>query len=168
MTPFFILRNFINALLKEKSPGAIGAAAAFGFILGIIPKNNLTAHLLFILAFVFKTNIPFFFISTIFFSSISFLVDKITDPVGYCILTSNWLYPLFRQLYNTVIIPWTDFNNTVVIGGVFLGLIVFYPIYYFFKKIAERYLLDLGKKISQMRVIRLLRLSWLFEWYFKD
>ncbi|MCX7642056.1 MAG: TIGR03546 family protein [Elusimicrobiales bacterium] len=168
MNPIFIIRHFLTGILKEKNPSSIGLAFAFGFILGIIPKNNLTAHLLFISAFIFKTNIPFFFIATILFSFISFITDKITDPLGYFILNLDCLNDFFSWMYNAPIIPWTDFNNTVVCGGVIIGFIMFLPIYLCFKKLSERYLINLGIKLSKSKVVKILRLSWFFEWYFRD
>ncbi len=71
-------------------------------------------------------------------------------------------------MYNAPILPWTDFNNTVVCGGIVLGLVMFFPISYLFKNLAQRYLIDLGRRLSQNRFVKMLRLSWFFEWYFKD
>lgn len=168
INPVSLLRGFVKGILKENKPSSFARACAFGFLLGIIPKSNLTAQLIFILAFAFKTNIPFFFIFTVLFSSLSFLTDKLTDPLGYFILTFPLLQPVFSWMYNAPIIPWTDFNNTIVCGGVVLGLTLFYPWYMVAKYIAERYLSELAMKLAQTKIIRILRLSWLFEWYFKD
>ncbi|MCX7905649.1 MAG: TIGR03546 family protein [Elusimicrobiales bacterium] len=168
MNPIFLLRNFLNGILKEKNPYSVGLAFAFGFVLGIIPKNNLTAHLLFVFAFIFKTNIPFFFIATILFSSFSFITDRITDPLGYFILNLDYLSSFFSWMYNAPIIPWTDFNNTVVCGGMILGLFMFLPIYFCFKKLAEKYLIEVGLKLSHSRIVKILKLGWFFEWYFKE
>lgn len=168
MNPVFIIKNFLNGVLKEKSPSAVGLGVAFGFMLGIIPKNNLTAQVIFILAFVFKTNIPFFFISVVIFSQFYFLTDKITDPLGYAILSSERFYSIFKWMYNAFLIPWTDFNNTVVMGGVVLGMVMFYPVYLISKKFAEKYLINIAQKIAGMKIVKILKLSWLFEWYFRD
>lgn len=168
MNPIFIIRNFVKGVLKEKDPKSVGLAFAFGFILGLIPKNNLTAQIIFIFAFIFKTNIPFFFLSTIIFSYFSFLTDKITDPVGYFILTNKIFENFFVWMYNLPIVPWTDFNNTVVMGGIVVGIVLFYPVYLFSKNIAERYFIDLAKRLAENRIIKFLKISWIFEWYFKD
>lgn len=168
MNPLFIIRNFVKGILKEKDPRSVGLAFAFGFMLGLIPKNNLTAQLIFIFALIFKINIPFFFLSTILFSYLSFMTDKLTDPIGYFILTNKAFENIFVWMYNAPIIPWSDFNNTVVMGGFIVGIVLFYPIYFFSKRIAERYFLDLAKKLAENRVVKLLKISWLFDWYFKD
>lgn len=168
MNPIFLIKNFIRGILKERDSTSIALAFSFGFMLGLIPKNNLTAQIIFILAFVFKTNVPFFFLSTILFSYLSPLTDRVTDIIGYYILTSEIFEKIFVWMYNAPIVPWTDFNNTVVMGGVIMGVVLFYPIYIASKRLAERYLVDLMKKLAENRFIKLMRFSWIFEWYFKE
>lgn len=168
MNPLSILRQFFKGLTKENMPWQIGLGIAFGFALGIIPKNNLTAQIIFIAMMSTKANIPFAFVSTAFFSGLYFFTDKITDPLGYAVLNSEKLYPFFVKIYNMPIIPWTDFNNTTVLGGIILGLIFFFPVYLAGKKIGEFYNAKMKDKISNSKIVKAMKTSWAFEWYFRD
>lgn len=167
MNPLSIIRQFVKGLLKENEPYQIALGLSFGMMIGIIPKNNLTAQLLFIFALSTKANIPFLILSIFFFSSLAPISDIITDKIGYYILTLKSLEPFFTKIYNMPVIPWTDFNNTVVMGGLILGLSLFIPSYFLFKKFGNYYNLFLKNKISNSRFVKFLKASWLFEWYFK-
>lgn len=167
MNPLTILRHFVIGLLKENEPYQIGLGIAFGFVIGIIPKNNLTAQLIFIIMMVTKANIPFAILTIFLFSSLSFIFDKITDPVGYFILTQNSLSDFFTKLYNMPIIPWTDFNNTIVLGGVVLGVLFFWPVYILGNRFGVFYSERFRDKIKNSKIVKLLKLSWLFEWSIK-
>ncbi|MEF3279881.1 MAG: TIGR03546 family protein [Elusimicrobiota bacterium] len=166
MNPISIIRQFIKGLLKDNEPYQIGLAVAFGLIIGVIPKNNITAQLIFIIAVSTKANIPFLILSIFFFSSFSLITDILTDKIGYFILTREFLNAFFTKMYNTPFIPWTDFNNTVVMGGVIVGIVVFFPVYLLGKKFGAYYKEKLANKISNLKFIKMLKASWLFEWYF--
>jgi len=167
MNPLSLLRQFIHGLTKENEPYQIGLGIAFGFWIGLIPKNNLTAQILFILMMFTKANIPFSIITIFIFSLISPLTDIISDPLGYSILNFKYFESFFTTLYNTPIIPWTDFNNTVVMGGLILGFILFFPVYLAGKKFGIYYNSGLKEKILKLKFIKALKTSWLFDWYFK-
>lgn len=167
MNPLSYLRWFIKGIVKENSPSAIALAIAFGFVIGIIPKSNLTAQSIFILAMVIRTNTGFLILSILIFSFISPVIDPLTDRIGYFILTLPSLNKVFNWMYNTPVIAWSDFNNTVVMGGVVVGLILFLPVYYYSKKFGVYYNSFLKEKIAKSRVSKVLKASWLFEWYFK-
>jgi uncharacterized protein (TIGR03546 family) len=167
MNPVSLIRQFIKGLLKENEPYQIGLAVAFGMVIGIIPKDNLTAQLILIISLCFKTNIPMLLVSIFLFSSLSFITDPLTDKIGYFILTLDSLKPLFTKLYNTPVLPWTGFNNTVLMGGFITGIILFWPVYRCGKRFGNFYKNRLATKISNSKFIKVIKASWLFEWYFK-
>jgi len=168
MNPLTFLRYFIRGLTKDNEPKQIALAISFGIFIGIIPKNNLLVHILFILFLCFKINIPFFIISITFFSLISPLTDPLTDKIGYFILTLDSLKGFFTELYNMPIVPWTSFNNTVVMGGTILSIILFLPLYFFSLKVVSYYNIKLKDKILNSKIVKALKMSFLFEWYFKN
>jgi len=167
MNPVSILRQLIKGLLSDNEDYQIALGISFGMIIGIIPKNNLCAQIIFIISLSTKANVPFLILSIFAFSLISPITDIITDKIGYFVLGIKSLEPFFTKLYNMAVIPWTDFNNTVVMGGVIFGIIMFYPVYLFSKKFGKFYNLKLREKISNLKIIKILKASWLFEWYFK-
>lgn len=168
MNPLNLIRQLIKGLVKENEPWQIGLGIAFGFWLGIIPKNNLTAQLIFVFMMCTRANLPFAILSVFFFSALSPLTDKISDPLGYFILSSDSLYPLFLKLYNMPVVPWTDFNNTAVMGGLISGALLFFPVYMAGKKFGELYNRTFKDKIANSRMARMLSGNFLLSWYFRD
>lgn len=162
MNPFSLISQFVKGLFKDTEPHQIGLSFAFAFIIGIMPKSNLTAQILLISAFIFKTNIPLTFFMIFIFSMINPLIDKITDPVGFFILTRDLLKPLFTHLYNMPVIPWTDFNNTVVMGSIIIGAVTFYPLYKLGKRLGTIYNEKYREKIISSKIVKTLKISWIF------
>ena len=168
MNPLTLLRYFLKGLFKENNPKQIALAISLGMFIGLIPKDNILVHILFISFMCIRINIPFFILSIIFFSYISFLTDPVADKIGYFILTHELLHDFFIKLYNMPIVPWTDFNNTVVIGGIVVALILYMPIYFLSLKLISYYNVNFKEKILNSKIVKALKMSFLFEWYFKN
>lgn len=168
MNPLVIIRQFVKGLVKDNEPYQIALALSFGFMLGIMPKNNLTAQFIFLIMMCSKANIPFAFGFTLFFTALAPFIDKITDPIGYSILNYGSFTPFFTSLYNMPIAPWTDFNNTVVLGSLILSIFLFYPIYLIGKRFGVFYNDKFRAKLANSKLIKSLKASWLFDWYFRN
>ena len=64
-------------------------------------------------------------------------------------------------------VPWTGFNNTVLTGGLVVGLILMAPVYVIGKKFGVYYNGALKEKVMNSKFIKGLKASWLLDWYFK-
>ena len=168
MNPLSLLRQFISGLTSDTEPGQIGWGIAFGFLIGLLPKATLTAQLLLVLLMALRINIPLALITVLLMAFVNPLMDKLTDPVGYYLLTSSALYPLWTKLYNMPVIPWTGFNNTVLLGGLVVGLILMFPVYLAGKRFGTYYNGKLKDKVMASKFVKGLKASWLFDWYFKQ
>ena len=168
MNPLSILRQFVKGLISETEPNQIAAGIAFGFLLGMIPKANLAAQIIILLLMVLKINLPMALLTLILTGFLNPLIDKITDPLGYYLLTSPSLYPLWIKLYNMPIMPWTDFNNTTLLGGLIAGAILFAPVYILGKKFGIAYNKNFKEKIVNSKIAKTFKQSWLLEWYFRE
>ncbi|HNW45568.1 MAG TPA: hypothetical protein PKI19_13785, partial [Elusimicrobiales bacterium] len=85
----------------------------------------------------------------------------------YALLSAPDLAPLWTSLYNMPVMPWTGFNNTVMIGGLIFGAVLFAPVYLAARKGAAIYNERYKTKIMNSRLVKGLKGSWLFDWYFK-
>ncbi len=167
MNPLSLLRQFISGLTAETEPRQIAGGIALGFLIGLLPKANLTAQLLLVLLMALRVNIPMALMAMLAMTLMNPLVDKLTDPIGYFILTAPSLTPLFTKLYNMPVAPWTGFNNTVLVGGLVLGLVFFFPVYLAGKKFGVYYNASFKEKIMGSKIVKAMKASWLFDWYFK-
>jgi uncharacterized protein (TIGR03546 family) len=98
-------------------------------LIGLVPKGNLIALLLITLLFAIQVNRGSGLAAAFLFSWVGVLLDPLSHRVGWAILHIGALEPLFAWLSDVPIVPWTSFNNTVVMGSFVIGVFLFYPIY---------------------------------------
>ncbi len=168
MNPLALIRQFIKGLTAQTTPGQIGAGIAIGFLIGLMPKATLTAQLLIVVMMASKVNIPMAVLTVLGVSLLNPLLDKVSDPIGYALLTAEALKPLWTKLYNTPVVPWTGFNNTVVPGGLVLGGLLLAPVYMAGKKFGVYYNEKFRDRVMNSKLVKGLKASFLFDWYFKE
>jgi uncharacterized protein (TIGR03546 family) len=117
-------------LSQYRSPGAIAGGIAFGSMLGLIPKDNLLA--LFLLAMV--ALLP---INQLFACAVACLVSLVgpwttpfTDWIGYQVLRWELVGSVLASLYTLPMVPWFRLENTIVMGSMIVGLVLWIPAYY--------------------------------------
>ena len=86
----------------------------------------------------------------------AFALDPLLHPIGAFLLNLGALRGLWTWLYNLPIVPWTQFNNTVVLGGFFLGVILIWPIYKAMIPAFEAYSEKIGAKLRKFKIVQLL------------
>lgn len=161
------MRQFVQGLTSDTEPGQIGAGIALGALLGLMPKATLTAQLLLLLIMATRVNIPMGLLAAAAVSLLNPLFDKVTDPIGYALLTSEALRPLWTKLYNMPVMPWTGFNDTVVPGGLVLGGALFYPVYLGGRRFGVFYNARFRDRLLASKFVKGMKASWLLEWYFR-
>src|SRR4029453_10490398 len=103
------------------SPRQLALGCAFGLLLGLLPKGNLLAAFVALLFFTLRVNLSAGMLSALFISFIAGYFDPINHRLGLLLLNAAPLQPLWKRFYNTPFVPWTRFNNTVVLGSFALG-----------------------------------------------
>lgn len=150
------LRHFVEALRESGTAHHLALGAALGMLVGLVPKDNLTAMLLAMLVLALRNNLAAAACSTLLFSLLSPLTDPIAHAVGETVLKFGPLQPVFAFLYDLPIAPWTALNNTVVAGNLLLGLALFYPVYRVARYGVQQYGPPLLARIEKFRVWRVL------------
>ncbi len=142
------IAKLVVALNSNSRPGEMASGIAFGLVLALIPAGNLLWFTIFILAFFIKHNIAALLISMGFFRIFISVLDPFLDLIGGMILEISVFQNLFTILYNIPLFPYTNFNNTVVMGGFVLGIILWIPVFIMFTFLIKIY----RKKIAPMVV----------------
>ncbi len=124
----WIIKIF-KAINSNKKPNELAAGVAFGLLLALIPGNNLLWIALFILTFFLKINLSMEFVFLAIFKLFIFILDPVLHGVGLFALNFKIFESFYTNLYNTPILPYTEFNNTIVMGGLLTGILLWYPIY---------------------------------------
>ena len=168
MTPLGILRQLIKGITQNTTPNQIAGGAAMGMLIGLMPKANLTTQILLIMLMIFRTNVSVALAMAAVFSLLQPVGNLLAHPIGYKLLAQTpFLYGFWTRLYNTPVFPWTAFNNTLLLGNLIIGLVLFVPAFIVAKKLALLYETSFKEKVAQSRFAKALKSSWLVDWYFK-
>lgn len=153
-----ILKNIIVMFQTDISPNQIAWGFALGAILGLVP-NMFMKLVLFVVIMMFRVNLTAALISCSLYAIVSFPLDPLFDVLGYFVLNIGFLNSFYTWLYNVPVIPFTNFNNTIVMGSIIVGLILFIPNGIFVKKFLVYYRTHLREKVSKWKIVKLLKSS---------
>lgn len=155
------LRMLADALVADSSPRQLAWGTALGLSAGLVPKDNLTAATLMVVICALRVNMAAVAMAMMASSWIGTLADPLTHRLGEWLLRHDRLHEFWTTLANLPVVPWTAFNNTVVLGSFLAGLVLLYPLYRLAEWPARRYLPSLQRRLAQYRIVKWL---WGAEW----
>ena len=159
------LFNFIRLLNSDQGTNQIAAGIAVGFVLGMTPFFSLQSILIFILMFIFRIQIGAALLSAFFFSFAAWILDDVFHIVGSKIFEAQALNGLFTTLYNMPIIPYTRFNNTIVMGSGVLAILLSPIVYVFAKGLVEKYRATVVARFKQTKFWHAFKATTIYKWY---
>jgi uncharacterized protein (TIGR03546 family) len=124
------LRRLVQVFLAHDASNQLALGFALGMLLGLLPKGNLIALSLFVLLFSLRVNRGVALLAAMAFAWIGPALDPFADRLGAYLLSASTLQPTYASLYRLPLAPWSDFNNTVVLGSLAIGLWAMYPAYW--------------------------------------
>ncbi|MCP4174638.1 MAG: TIGR03546 family protein [Fuerstiella sp.] len=141
-TVFLIVRPIrlaCKAFVAESTPGQLALGFALGVLIGFVPKGNLLALVLGVILAGSRANLGIAAATILVVSFISPLLDPVSHQIGTWLLVHPSLNSVWTELYNTPVMPWTAFNNSVVLGSFIVGVVTLYPAYRLSKPVFEKY-----------------------------
>jgi len=161
------LVKFIKLLNSQKGAYSIAAGFALGMTLGFVPANPLVTVALFFILCIFRIHGGATFLAWPLFQLVSYLLDPLFDRIGYGLLTSPGLKPVWTKAYNLPILPWSNFNNTIVMGSLFLSLLLFVPSIFLFKFLIDRYRASVVERMTKSKWFKVLEATKIYKLYMK-
>jgi uncharacterized protein (TIGR03546 family) len=148
------IAKLILALNGNVSKTQIAAGFAWGVLLGLIPAGNAFWLLLFLLSFFFTHHHGAKISALAFLKILSPIVVYQIDKLGWFILHIDSFRLFFTSLYNMPFVPFTKFNNTLVMGGLAAGIILWLPVFFIFIALIPLFRNTIGPKIRNSKIIR--------------
>ena len=148
------IAKVLVAINSNQRAGEIASAIALGFMLALIPAGNLLWWLILILTLFLRINLAAELLALALFKLIVPLLDGLLHAVGYAILTAPPLQGLFTHLYNVPLVPFTRFNNSIVMGAFITGLILLVPLYFLFRWLVRLYRKKIRDKIANSKIVK--------------
>jgi len=125
-----LLNTVKKVIAGRKYPHQLAWATAFGLLLGIVPHGNLLAVALLVLVLSLRINHAMVALTAI---ATTFLVASRFDPVahliGNTVLMHPTVHPIAVSAWQLPLVPWTDLNNTVVMGSLLCGVAALVPVF---------------------------------------
>ncbi|MFN3455099.1 MAG: TIGR03546 family protein [Pseudobdellovibrio sp.] len=162
------LVNFIQLLHSENGTKQVALGLTLGVFLGFSPFFSLQTFLVLLILLIFRIQIGSAFISAFAFKFIAFLIDPVADSLGQWALENESFRPLWTQLYNMPIIPYTLFNNSIVMGSFLFALILSPILYFTFIVLIEKYRTRIVAKFESSKMwkgVKATKLYFLYKKY---
>lgn len=159
------LQAMVKALNSEGTPGQVAAGIALGAALGLTPLVNLHNLVIVLLVLILNVSLAGFSLGWTVFIPIGFLLDPLFDFIGNALLGAPGLAPLWTRLANMPAVPFTNFNNTVVLGSVLCWILAWLPIFFLARWSVTRYRATLYQRLSQTKFFQAVRASMLYRVY---
>lgn len=153
----------LRAIGNGDSSRRLALGVAMGILIGLIPKSSLFVWALGIVLMVSTANLMTALVTGLAASWIAIYLDVFTHRLGAIVLTDARLEPTWSQLYELPIVPWTLFNNTVVMGSLLTGLALFLPVYL----LSESFFRTWGSAFSKACYHRFGH-TWIYRWLAPD
>ena len=118
-----------KAIAGRKYPSQLAWAVAFGVLLGIVPHGNLLAVALLIVVLSLRLNHAMAMLTAVGVTFLATKLDPVSHSVGESLLNRDGFSLFAMKAWAFPMVPWTDLNNTVVLGSFTIGLIALLPIF---------------------------------------
>ncbi len=157
--------NLIRILNSETGAGQIAFGICLGFILGLSPWLSLQAIIIFLMILIFRIQAAAAITSAFFFSFIAYLFDPIIHKLGSFVLKHDSLEQIWSYLYNAPIVPYTKFNNSIVMGGAIVG-IMFTPLIFIISySLIKKYQDIVVARFKESKIWKIFKGSVIYNWY---
>jgi uncharacterized protein (TIGR03546 family) len=161
-----LLQSLFKTLHSDGSPAQVAAGVALGACLGLTPLLNGHNLLVFILIVILHVSCGGGMLGWALFTPVGFLLDPLFDRLGRTLLLETpALTPLWTAWFNTPGIPYSNFNNTVVLGSFVGWLVLAIPIFFLARWAIIRYRATVGARVRQSRFYKTVTASKAYNVY---
>jgi uncharacterized protein (TIGR03546 family) len=150
------LRLLLQAFVMESTPRQMSLGLAFGVLVGLVPKGNLLAIVLGTLLASTRVNLAIATLAIVLCSFAALACDSLFDQIGGYILAKPSLQNMWTELANMPFMPWTDFNNTIVMGSFATGLVLLWPVHRLSRPFFEKYAEKIAERARRWRWAKLI------------
>lgn len=162
-----MLANFLKLLNSDATPSQISLGFAFSLFLGLTPLLSFHNLILIFIVLIVRVNLTSFFIGLTLFSLIAMGLNTVSIFLGEQLLTAPSLQGIWTGLYQSDFWRVTQFNQTLVLGGFSLSLLLFIPTFLTSLVLIRLYRKRFMAWIKTLKISRMLKASRFYQAYEK-
>lgn len=158
---------FIKLLNSDTGNISLALGMTCGFILGMTPVLSLHSLVIFLILFFFRIQIGAALVTAFFFKFVAYLLDPVFHSVGSKVLEMESLQAIFTSLYNMPLIPYTRFNNSIVMGSAVVTVILSPFVYIASSIFIKKYREIVVARFKTTKFWKALEATKFYQWYYK-
>ncbi|KLU01338.1 putative transmembrane protein [Rhodopirellula islandica] len=122
-----LLSSLRKAIAGRKYPSQLAWGLAFGLLIGLIPHGNLLAVALVFGVLMLRVNHAMVALTAIGVTMVAPRLDPISEQLAQWFFDQEGVSQVMARAWDLPLVPWTDLNNTVVMGSFLIGLASLVP-----------------------------------------
>jgi uncharacterized protein (TIGR03546 family) len=138
-----------------------------GFILGMTPSLSLHSLIIFLILFFFRIQIGAALVTAFFFKFVAFILDPAFHAVGSKMLELPSLQGFYTNLYNMPLIPFTRFNNSIVMGSAVITFILSPFVFIMSRIFIVKYRATVVARFKETKLWKAIEATKFYQWYYK-
>ncbi|MBN2569968.1 MAG: TIGR03546 family protein [Deltaproteobacteria bacterium] len=161
-----LIFKLIKIIHSDRDPRQICLGFSLGMIIGLTPLLSVHNLVVLLAILFFRVNISAAILSWAVFSLVAFILDPLFHQLGLIILTkTEFLTGIWMALYNAPLVPYTHFNNSVVMGSLAFSLVALYPVYLGGLFVVVSYRETFMERFERWKIVKVMKASSLYKLY---
>lgn len=156
---------FLKLLNSDTGNISLAMGMTCGFILGMTPILSLHSLLVFLILFFFRIQIGAAFVIAFFVKFIAFFFDPLFHVVGSAVLEMDTLQGIFTTLYNMPLVPYTRFNNSIVMGSAVITFALSPFIFVLSQIMIVKYREKVLARFQETKLWKFVKATSFYKWY---
>jgi uncharacterized protein (TIGR03546 family) len=158
---------FIKLLNSDTGTVSLAAGMTCGFILGMTPSLSLHSLIIFLVLFFFRIQIGAALVTAFFFKFVAFILDPAFHAVGSKVLELPALQGFYTSLYNMPLIPFTRFNNSIVMGSAVITFVLSPFVFIMSRIFILKYRATVVARFKETKLWKAIEATKFYQWYYK-
>ena len=160
--------KIIKILNSDTNPSAIASAICLAIFVGLTPLMSLHNLIILLCVLIFRVHLGSFILATFLFKLLGFALQSQLELLGLSLLQNQALESFWTTLYNTQFGRLSLFNYSTTMGGLFIAMLAFIPIWLLSVFLIGQYRDHLMSWVEKNKLIQILKGSALIRLYNKS
>lgn len=159
-----LLAKLLKVLKSGEHARQIAGGFMLGMMIGLLTMKTLFAVPIVLVLILINVNLAAAVVGIFIFKLIAFLLDPLLNALGYWVLVDiTGLKGFWTEIASMPIVPFTRFNNTLVMGGLIAALVLAIPLFWGVKRLVIGYREKVQEKVQNWKIIKILKGTALFR-----
>lgn len=159
-----ILR-IIKILNSDASPSAIASAISLALVLGLTPIASPHNLLILLIVLLFRVHLGTFILAAVGFSLLGLAAESALEQFGLALLQNETYQSIWTSIYNTQLGRLSFFNYSTTMGGLFIGVVGFIPMWFISLFVVNQYRENIMGWVEKNKLVQLLKGSAIIRLY---